>query len=291
MVEFKIPFLVDKETRELAEVGKDWLSGEDTFWVQFFLIILVFSVPAAIGYYTGWLWFGIAPHWYAGTGLFFAVVWAGMNKWWDGQKRKSFRMTSLAFDGTVADLVGWPIPQSEKDGKLLHPELVVYSQGVRAWMRWVPTRAGKIINRADGILYANEKHVLSNTMDKELIWEELPRDVQDSLRRYRKELAIRFTEGNWKTGRPIIGTRFYYGDQPRWRVFADQEYSMDVDVIAQREAAETQRTAAETTGAHSLGMLRNVSKSATTAAVRQAKKSPIATQPAQETSEEEAPFE
>ena len=286
----EIPFLVDKETRELAEVGRDWLSGEDTFWVQFFLIILVFSIPAAIGYYTGWLWFGIAPHWFGGAGLFLAVCWAGMNKWWDGQKRTSARFTSLGFDGTVADLTGWPIPAAYREGKQLHPELVAFNQGVRAWMTWRSARSTKIINRADGILYINEDHILSNTLDKEVLWEELPEDVQAYIRRYRrrKQLNVKFTDRNPELGRPVIGTKFAYGDMPRWAVFADREYPMDIDLVSQKEAAEHGRSTAEIGMGYGLGVARTTSKISATATVKEAKRRPVASQPEPAEDEEDS---
>src|SRR5574340_23255 len=140
MVEVKIPF-ISGENRELAELGRDTLSGSDWFWVQFFLIGFgAGAFPLALDYYFGYRPLGIqGMYWFAGA-WFLAGMWAGANKFWDDQKRGSPRWSSPGFEGTVRTNRGTVyIPAVTEKSVMVYPSLRAVPEGVDNLVHWTPS--------------------------------------------------------------------------------------------------------------------------------------------------------
>jgi len=235
----KLPDFLDPDKKELAAFGQDAMSEADWFWVQFFLILLLFAIPAAFAAYTSWHPLGLDWWWWAMTGLFIATCWSGAQKWWDEQKRKSVRLSSLAFEGIVDPETVEHIPAVQLEGDKAYPELVMYREAVSAFVTYIFRRGWLVVNRADGMYRWNKRRIISNTMDKGTSWLKLPEHVQAAVRTNAGVLKVKF-----RAGHPV-GVRFAYGDKPRYETFMGREYTMDVSVEAQRETESSIRTIGE----------------------------------------------
>jgi hypothetical protein len=285
MVHIRIPF-VDKESRELAESGRDVISGEQAFWLEWWFLVFLSILFWAVDEY-----FHVRPFGYPGVSWFgfwgfFAAVWAGWHKFWDSEKRNSTRFSSKAVETTVCMKKGFTIPAQIEGGKQTTPELQVLRQGISHHINWVLARGLVVINRADGMRFLNEKHILSNTNDREVVWDELPKVVQEYLRTYRRILKIKFIHGESETERPILGTKFAYGDTARWAKFLDDDFTMDISLVAQREGESRARSAAERTGSAAMALARTSSRVQAEMGLKRVKKEPFAEESEQEEDEE-----
>lgn len=290
MVEVKIPF-ISGENRELAELGRDTLSGSDWFWVQFFLIGFgAGAFPLALDYYFGYRPLGIqGMYWFAGA-WFLAGMWAGANKFWDDQKRGSPRWSSPGFEGTVRTNRGTVyIPAVTEKSVMVYPSLRAVPEGVDNLVHWTPTRGVKIIERDDGVFAANGKHFESNTVSRVKLWDELPQHVQSYLRTNRRLLKIRFVRGDWRDGRPVLGTKFVYGDKPMFKTFHDYPFEIDTSSEIQADFESRARSAAERMGAYAVGTAETASKLHSQLVVKRAKTS-LPELREQETEEQEEGF-
>jgi hypothetical protein len=235
----KLPAFLDPDKRELAAVGQEAMSGSDWFWAQFFAILLIFAIPAAIAAYTPWKPLGVDWWWWALAGTTLATIWAGAQKFWDEQKRKSVRLSSLAFEGIVSDRHVEHIPATQREGEPAYPELVMYREAVSSFIHYVFRRGWLVVNRADAIFRWNKKRIISGTTDKATGWDSLPKHVQDAVRTNADDLNVHFRDGK------PVGVRFAYGDKARYARFMDEEYAIDVAVEAQRETESSVRTTTE----------------------------------------------
>jgi len=269
--------------QEVLDVGRDVASDDARFWYSFAALWAPFLICAVIFWIWGYRVFSFdAGQWLTGGAIASALFLSGV-KIWDHQKRATGEWHSLGYNGKIWGVVGY-IPADESG-----PELVVAVEGVHAFLQHIPTRGNKVINRADGVLALNEKHYDSNTIDRGIAWDGLPTRVQQWFRTpsHADAAGVKF-RGGTENGVPVPGTKFVFGQVPRFKHFMDEEYELDVDYEVQLETESRARSQWQRVAAHEHAATKSVSEHGARATMRQAKLGrPVRLEEGEEEREEE----